>query len=328
MSVNPDPNKQAIEVCFSNKRDKENYQPLQFNSTDVQIADSQKHLGLILDSKLNFNEHIESKITKCNKIIGLMKKLSLILSRKSLLTIYKSFVRPNLDYADIIYDKPLNESLKRKIEMVQYNAALIITGAFKGTSRDKIYQELGLESLADRRWTRKLIFFHKIILGLLPSYLKDYLIPCDNLRTYLTRSSTQKRIKTFPARTKIFESSFFPHCAEAWGNLSEELRNINSINTFKTSILNFVRPRENSVFEVHDINGVKLLTRLRLDFSHLNEHKFRHHFHDIINLMCSCGKEPETTLDYLLRCNLYSIYRLELLNNICALNGSLENSLE
>ena len=149
---------------------------MQFNSTDVQIVDSQKHSGLILDSKLNFNEYIVSKITKRNKIIGLMKKLSLILSRKSLLTIYKSFVRPNLDYADIIYDKPLNESLKRKIEMVQYNAALIITGAFKGTSRDKIYQEFGLESLADRRWTRKL-FFHKIILGLLPSYCKDDLIP-------------------------------------------------------------------------------------------------------------------------------------------------------
>ena len=165
-----------------------------------------------------------------------MKKFSLILFRKGLLTIYKSFVRPNLNYAVIIYDKPLNESLKEKVGMVQYNTALIINGAFKGTSCDKIYQELGLESLADRRWTRKLTFCHKIILELLPPYLKDYLIPCDNLRTYLTRSSTQKRIKTLPARTKIFESSFFPHCDEAWGNLSEELRNINSINTFKTSI--------------------------------------------------------------------------------------------
>ena len=171
-------------------------------------------------------------------------------------------------------------------------------------------------------------FFHKIILGLPPSYLKDYLTPCDNLRTYLTRSSTEKRIKTFPVRTKIFESSFFPHCAEAWGNLREERRNINSINTFKTSILNFVTPRENSVFQVHDINDVKLLTRLKLDFSHLNEHKFRNTFHDTINPMCSCGKEPETTLHYLLRCDLYSIYRLELLNDICALNRSLENSSE
>ena len=80
-----------------------------------------------------------------------MKKLSLILSRKSLLTIYKSFVAPNLDYADIIYDKPSIESLKSNVEMVQYNAALIRTSTFKGSLRDKLYQELGLESLADQR---------------------------------------------------------------------------------------------------------------------------------------------------------------------------------
>ena len=71
------------------------------------------------------------------------------------------------------------------------------------------------------------------------------------------------------SKTKTFESSFFLHCAEAWENLSEELRNINLINTLKLNILNFVRSKENSVFEVHDINGVKLLTPLRLDFSHL-----------------------------------------------------------
>ena len=68
----------------------------------------------------------------------------------------------------------------------------------------------------------------------------------------------------------------------------------------------------------------KLLARLRLNF----EHKFRHKFIDIINPMCSCSKEPETTFHYLLCCDLYSIYRLELLNNICALNGSLKNSSE
>ena len=66
---------------------------------------------------------------------------------------------------------------KKKIELVQYNATLIITGAIKGTCRDNIYQELGLESLADRGWSRELIFFHKIILGLQPSYLQNYLTP-------------------------------------------------------------------------------------------------------------------------------------------------------
>ena len=97
MLFNPDPSKQAIEICFSHKRDNENYPSLVFNDTKVQLANSQKHLGLILDSKLDFNEHIDNKINKCNKIID-MKSLSLILSRKSLLTKYKLFARPNLDY--------------------------------------------------------------------------------------------------------------------------------------------------------------------------------------------------------------------------------------
>ena len=89
MSFNPDQNRQAIEVRWPSKREKDS-PPLQFNSTDVEIADSRNHLRLILDSELNFNEHTESNITKCNKIIGLMKNLFVTLSRESLLTIYKS----------------------------------------------------------------------------------------------------------------------------------------------------------------------------------------------------------------------------------------------
>ena len=97
------------------------------------------------------------------------------LSRRSLLTIYKSFVRPLLDYADIIYDKPYNESFKEKLETVQYNACLAITGAIRGTSRERLYRELGLETLNNRRWSRKLFFFHKIIKGFSPSYLQKIL---------------------------------------------------------------------------------------------------------------------------------------------------------
>ena len=146
----------------------------------------------------------------------------------------------------------------------------------------------------------------------------------------MTRHATQKSIKTFRGRTKAFESSFYPHCEKEWGNLSKELRNIDywTLKKFKLRILNFVRPRENTVFAVHDINGLKLLTRLKLNFNQLNEHKFRHNFNDTINSMCSCGKEPETTLHYLLSCDFYSIYRLELLNDICALNHSLKNISE
>ena len=102
---------------------------------------SVKHLGMLLDSRLNFNEHVQSKTNKCYKIIGLVKKLSIHLPREALLRIYKSFVRPNLDHGDIIFDKPNNESFKSRIESIQYIAGIAITGAIQGTSRERLYTE-------------------------------------------------------------------------------------------------------------------------------------------------------------------------------------------
>ena len=107
-----------------------------------------------------------------------MKKLSLTLSRNSLLTIYKTFVRSILDSVDVIYDKPLTESFKNKYDMVQYNAAVVITGAIKGKSRGRVYRELDLEPLTERRWSRKIFFFHKIINDFLPVNLQSYISYC------------------------------------------------------------------------------------------------------------------------------------------------------
>ena len=69
-----------------------------------------------------------------------MRKLNLTFPCSSLLIIYKSFIRPHLDYGDIVYDQPNNSSLSEKIESLQYNAALAITGAIKGSSKEKLYQ--------------------------------------------------------------------------------------------------------------------------------------------------------------------------------------------
>ena len=87
---------------------------------------------------MNFSHHVKEKIAKANKGIGLIRKLAHVLPRQSPLTIYKSFIKAHLDYGDIIYDYPSNESFCNLIEKVQYNAALAITGAIKGTSQLKI----------------------------------------------------------------------------------------------------------------------------------------------------------------------------------------------
>ena len=109
-NFNPDPTKQATEVCFSHKPDKVPHKPLTFNNNKIQSSPARKHLGLILDSKLDFKQHMYDKINKCNKIIVNMRRLSETLSRKSLLIIYKSFVshtmscsKKNLKQFSIMY---------------------------------------------------------------------------------------------------------------------------------------------------------------------------------------------------------------------------------
>ena len=132
---------------------------------------SQKHLGLIFNSKLNFQEHLKNISNKVNKTIGILRKLQHILPREPLLTFYKSFVRPHLDYGDVIYDQHYNNSFHQKLESIQYNAALAITGPIRGSSRETLYQELGLESLKQRRWFRRLCYFFKITKNQSPKYL-------------------------------------------------------------------------------------------------------------------------------------------------------------
>ena len=75
------------------------------------------------------------------------------------LTVCKSFIRPHLNYGNILYDKPENQNFKSKIEKVQYKACIAITGTIQGTSRKCLYDELGLMSLKERHWYNKLTFF-------------------------------------------------------------------------------------------------------------------------------------------------------------------------
>ena len=132
--------------------------PVLCNNVPVKRRSIWKRLDIHLDEKLNFNHHVKENITKANKGIGVIKKLSIILLRDALLTIYKSFVRPHLDYGDTIYDQPQNESFCNKLESIQYNVALAITGAIQWTSKIKLYKELGLEFLKSRRWFRRLSY--------------------------------------------------------------------------------------------------------------------------------------------------------------------------
>ena len=117
--------------------------PIFFNDKPVQQVSSQKHLDLTLDTSLTFDEHIKTTTSNVSKTIGVLRKLNNRLPRSSLTTVYKSFVRPHLDYSDGIFDKAYNNSFQQGLEYFQYKASMAITGTIKGSSTEKLYRELG-----------------------------------------------------------------------------------------------------------------------------------------------------------------------------------------
>ena len=185
MEFNPDPTKQATEVLFSCKKVSSNHPQLIFNGTAVVKVNEQKHFYVLSSSQAYLLKNIlMKKSSRLRKILDYLNTFFyLFLPLKTLDQMYKTLVRSHLDYCDVIYHNPsifhqpplcmtLN-SLMEKVEKIQYPAALAITGAWQGSSRSKIYDELGWETLSDRRYCRRVLQIHKITNNNTISYLKD-----------------------------------------------------------------------------------------------------------------------------------------------------------
>ena len=155
-----------------------------------------------------------------------------------------------------------------RIECLQYNAALSITDAIRGSSKEKLFQELGIKYLSSRRWLRKHCLFYKIVVNKSLNYLYNYVSPVN--QSYQTRCSDKFLHMCY--RTESFANSFFPYTIKEWNNLSPEIRKSVSYEVFINSLLKFTRPSLNSLFNVSASLGIKLLTRLHLGLSHLREH--------------------------------------------------------
>ena len=150
-----------------------------------------------------------------------------MLPREALLTNYKSFIGPHFDYGDVIYDQSYNDSFHAKLESYQYKAALAMTGAIKGSSTEKLYQELGIEHLRSRRWFRKLCLFYKIIKSKSPPYLFNLIPSSSGLHTIRNSDNI------IPFKVDITSSIFFSSVICDWNKLDLEIRNSASLEIFK-----------------------------------------------------------------------------------------------
>ena len=320
MQFNPDINKQAVQVIFSQKKNKSIHPSLFFNGAPVVMKDEQKHLGMILDSALNFHSHVKEKIVSARRRIEVIRYLSKYVSRDVLDQMYKLYVIPHLDYGDIIYhkvDPELSLDFTKKLEATQYSAALAVSGAWRGTSKCKLYEELGWENLYHRRWYRRLTHFFKLRLSGLPLYLYN-LIPPEREVNYNLR-----RIHVFDQRverTNRYANTYFQNCPKEWNQLDVTLQSSQTISEFKRRLIQLIRPPKRSMFNIHDLDGVKLLTRLRVEFSDLRSHRFHHNFH-CPDPSCLCKTGIEDNEHFLLHCPRFTSQRKSLLDLVSSLTG-------
>ena len=127
---------------------------------------------------------------------------------------------------------------------------------------------------------------------------------------------------TVSCKSEYFKNSFIPNVINEWNKLDPDIRSSISYNLFRNTFLKFIRPAERNTFNVNNSVGVKLLTRLRLGFSHLREYKFGHGFRDILNPPCPCSIETKTTAHYFLCCNFYNGNRSALMNELNEIESS------
>lgn len=140
------------------------------NDIIIQEVENHKHLGLIFQEDGNWNSHIEYILEKVTPRLCIMRNLKFKLDHLQLQTIYFSFIRPILEYADVIWDN-IPIYLKDRLEGIQIEATRIVTGATKLCSRAKLYEDTGWDPLSERRRKHKILKFHEMFHHQTPDYL-------------------------------------------------------------------------------------------------------------------------------------------------------------
>ena len=239
-----------------------------------------------------------------------MRKLKFILDRTSLETIYTSFIRPLLEYADVVWDK-LTKYEEQELENIQVEAARIVTGSTKLVSINALYIETGWETLKARRHKHKLVLYYKMKLKIAPSYLCSLIPPQIGQVTQYNLRNTNN-IRTISCKSQLYYNSFLPSTVRAWNDLPTEIRNSESLNVFNQKLNATIKKPPKYYF-----TGQRTLqiyhTRLRTKCSGLNGHLFSKNI--IEDPSCLCGSFEDTN-HYLLHCPLYTDHRNKMMNDI------------
>ena len=171
--------------------------------------------------------------------LALMKFLSELVDRKTFVLTCTMHLSPHLEYGDIFFHGSA-KSLMDCLQRIQYQAGLIAAGFWKNTNKEKLYSELGWESLTERRNLRFLLTYHTIISGKTTPYLNEF-----GQFEPPNASSTLR-----------YQNTFFPYCYSKYDELDPSLKALD-FNPFKSNLHSSIRPSKSGTFNVNDMYGLK-----------------------------------------------------------------------
>ena len=292
-------------------------QPLLFNNIPLEGRNEHKHLGLTIQNNCKWDSHIRNIAKKANMLISCLRFYKYTLTRKALETMYKSFILPIFDYADIIWDG-CTDAQSKLLEDLHLEAIRIIIGGVRGTSKHKIYEESGFCSLKERRDRHKLVMFHKMIYGNCPLYVLEMLPPLVSTHNrYHHRRPYERTVPGY--KTEVYHKSFVPSTTCLWNSLPQNAKSTSSLSQFKKliSMSDTIVPK---YYYFGERNEQVIHCRLRMNMSNLNSDMLIRHLTN--NSACACGNPTETAEHYLLFCPLYDDTRA---STIQTLSPSLTN---
>lgn len=305
--------------------------PLKFGEEILIETTVHKHLGVYLQNDCKWNHHVHSIVVKARILVACLRSYKYRLSRKALEMMYKAFILPHFDYADVIWDN-CNAMLAVELEKMHLDAIRTIIGAVRGTSHQKLYNESGFTTLQERRRKHKLIVYFKLVNGLAPVYLLDYLPSLISaVNPYHRRKPYDRQM--FRCRTELYKHSFFPSATSLWNELPDHIKQTNSIGCFKRFL-----SRDDPLIPPYVYSKVRkaeiIHCKLRLEISDLNADMFKRHLTN--DVFCRCGFHVENCEHFLFDCPLYTNVRATTIdtlpdnNNItvlCAMYGNSDKSL-
>ena len=313
--------KKTKSMIVSLKRDEVLHPPLFLDGTQLDRVSKYKHLGLIIQDNLAWGEHVQNICTTASKRVDIMSHLKYKLDRATLETIYKCYIRPLLEYGDVVWDN-CNETQSDSLELIQKRAGRIICGAILRTSTEILYSELGWTSLVTRRKANRLSLMHKTVNSDVPSYLRNILPGTVGDRCpYPLRN--RDNIDNINFRLSLYERSFFPHTITEYNELDGV--NVLSSKQVRDRILRVEKPR---TWYYTGIRKWSIMhARLRMRCSQLSYDLYM--LNIIENQKCTCGNRIEDAAHYFLYCPLYIRHRRVLFDKLSVLTffPSLDNIL-